>query len=156
MLGGLGQLDSHLLQINPMFGAHLDFPQMLSFHPFATQKDVENYFERLRRFSTYIDQCIEVLTTGVSRSIVTPIPLLEKCFPQIEVHLVDDVNKSEFFRPLEQLKNFSDTDKTSMQDEARKLVGDRILPGYQKLLDYLKNTDRSRYKELIGRLGLRR
>jgi small subunit ribosomal protein S15 len=32
----------------------------------------------------------------------------------------------------------------------------RMVNHRRKLLDYLKGTDQSRYKELIGRLGLRR
>ena len=32
----------------------------------------------------------------------------------------------------------------------------RMVNHRRKLLDYLKNIDRSRYKDLIGRLGLRR
>src|SRR5216683_4615276 len=45
-----------LQPISQQEGAHIEFPQVITYHPFNTVRDFENYLSRLRFFPSLVDQ----------------------------------------------------------------------------------------------------
>ena len=70
------------MPIEQFSGVHLFIAQMVSFSPFDTTKQYEDYLARLGRVPTLIDQIIEVLRQGEKDQLMPPRFLLEIPSPE--------------------------------------------------------------------------
>ncbi|MEK7484556.1 MAG: DUF885 domain-containing protein [Planctomycetota bacterium] len=146
----LGNFYAHLLPISPQLGFHIGIPQIIDVHPFKTEKDIQNYFSRLKAFPKLVQQAIELMEKGISLKVVLPQILTQRCIPQVKMFLVDSAEKSIFFQPLTSLKKFSSEQVLQFQKEGKKLIHSCILAGYQKLLDFLEKKYLPASKEEVG------
>jgi uncharacterized protein (DUF885 family) len=78
------QYKTHYLPIDQMSGPHIDFPQLIEFHPFTTRKDFENYIARLNAFPHLIEQVIENLQKGTEQKITAFKKNMELAIVQVE------------------------------------------------------------------------
>src|SRR5689334_19062967 len=70
------------MPIDQFFGAHLQIAQFVSYIPFTSTKQYEDYLARLRHLPVVIDQIIEVLQQGAKDKLLPPRYLLEKTVQQ--------------------------------------------------------------------------
>jgi uncharacterized protein (DUF885 family) len=129
----------YLLPITQQTGPHIDLPQIITYHPYKTKQDYDNYINRLRQFPRVFDQTIANLTTGIEKKIVQPRNVVEKIIPQLEAQIVDNPDKSELHKPSRNIPS------TITLDEARRIakdideaVTDYVVPAYTKLLKFVK------------------
>jgi uncharacterized protein (DUF885 family) len=143
-------LNAYLLPLNPLFGPHLDIPQVLACHPLHTLQDLEDYWSRLRGFQTLIQQCIDLMEKGIEKKVVLPRILTEKCLAQIQAQQVSAVEKSAFYRPFLALQGFSPEEEKEFQEKTRSLIQDYVLPSFSRLYHFLQNTYLPQGKEEVG------
>jgi uncharacterized protein (DUF885 family) len=72
------RLKTFEMPIDQFFGMHLLIAQMVSFSPFDTTKQYEDYLARLGKIPTLFDQIVEVLRQGEKDKLTPPRFLLEK------------------------------------------------------------------------------
>ena len=77
---------------------HLFIAQMVSFSPFETTKQYEDYLARLGKLPTLIDQIIEVLHQGEKDKLMPPRFLLDKTIEQCK-SIADPVGEMSPVRP---------------------------------------------------------
>ena len=65
-------LDPYLTPISQQTGPHIDLPQLITFHPYKTRQDFDNYISRLRQFPRVFDQTIANLKTGMEKRSSSP------------------------------------------------------------------------------------
>ena len=129
----------YLLPITQQTGPHIDYPQLITFHPFKTLQDYANYVSRLTQFRRVFDQTITNLKTGIDKKTVQPRSVVEKILPQLEAQIVSTADKSELHKPINELPSEISPEQahriTADVDEA---ILNYVVPAYTKLLNFVK------------------
>ena len=135
---------SHLMPVNQMDGMHLLLAQLGSgrlAQPFETVKDYDNWLARAAGFSPYVDGVIADMREGMAKGIVLPKALAKPILPQLENLGTTDLEKTVFLSPVRKFpEGFSDVDKTRLTAAYKTLVQDRLVPAYQRLLVFMRDT----------------
>ncbi len=148
------QFNDHLIPVNqiqstPTFFAELGSTGSL--HPFKTVKDYDNFLERIKGFQVWVDTAIVNMGKGSELGIVQPKIIMEKTLPQFEAHLVKDIKKSVFYKPIENLpSDFTGEEKKRLVEEYSEAIKKQIVPTYKKLYDFIKDEYLSECRETIG------
>lgn len=132
------RLKSFEMPIDQFYGAHLFIAQMVSFSPFDTTKQYEDYLARLRRIPALIDQIIEVLRQGEKDKLMPPRFLLEKTVEQCKSIAEPAGDTSPFAQPL---SHFPDAvpgaERTRLKAAILGAIDHDVRPAYGKLADFL-------------------
>ena len=97
------------------------------------------YLDRLAEIPRYFAQQTDNMRAGVRRGFGPPrITMVGREAPVREVAETDDVTSLALYNPLRTLPSTMDpTVRAQLEREAQKLLRDRIVPAYRKLLDFL-------------------
>ncbi|TNF54282.1 DUF885 family protein, partial [bacterium] len=91
---------TYYIPLNHMSGPHIDFPQIVEYHPFHTIKDVEHYLSRLNAFPLQTDQVIENLQRGIKQNITAFQKSMEHVIEQVETFTKFTPENNPLFSPL--------------------------------------------------------
>ena len=126
------------MPIDQFFGVHLLIAQMVSFSPFNTTKQYEDYLARLGKIPTLVDQIIEVLRQGEKDKLMPPRFLLEKTVEQCKSILDPASDASPFAQPLTHFPDaVPDADRTRLKTAIVGAIDHDVRPAYRKLADFL-------------------
>ena len=122
-----------------------------SVHPFNTVKDYEDFLSRADQIAVVIDQMIENMKEGMREGVVEPRILIEKAVPQIEAHVVDDVQDSLFYKPVENMpEEFSEEDRARLTAAYEDKIANVIIPAYARLGNFVGDEYLSSARETVG------
>ncbi len=149
---------SHLLPID-QFRSTANFFVMLgsgaSAQPFATVQDYENFLKRMDGFTAWVEQAIVNMREGVEAGVVQPAILMERTLPQLEAHIVEDVEQSLFYRPV---SAFPDTVPESERERLREAyveaIAGKLVPAYARLHDFIRDEYLPACRETYGLYAL--
>ncbi len=80
--------------------------------PFKTVKDYENWIKRASVFPAWADSAIVYFNRGVQQKMILPKALVVKMIPQLNAHVISDVQKSVFYGPVNMFPaDISEADK---------------------------------------------
>jgi len=131
--------DPYLTPISQQTGPHIDLPQLITFHPYKTRQDFDNYISRLRQFPRVFDQTIANLKTGMEKKIVQPRVVVEKIIPQLETQVVASPDKSELHKPIDEIpSSIGSDDAHRVAKELDEEITRSVVPAYTKLLKFVK------------------
>jgi uncharacterized protein (DUF885 family) len=126
------------IPLDHMQGPHIDFPQIIEFHPFNTRKDFDNYIARLKAFPRQIDQVITLLQQGIKNNMTAFKKIIEHVLVQVEAFTQFDPGKNPLSAPVQKMKErFSEKDKEDIKSFIEKAITSEVTPAYKKLYDYL-------------------
>jgi uncharacterized protein (DUF885 family) len=77
---------------------------------------------------------------GLTERIVPSKIVVEKIVPQIDAHIVEDPESSEFYKPFtssESMKGIITKDSQRLRDRAKHSVAESIVPSYKKLREFV-------------------
>ncbi len=94
---------THYIPMDQMSGPHIDFPQIIEFHPFGTRKDFENYISRLNAFPLLIEQVIENLQKGIQQKITAFKKNMELAAVQVETFSTFTTEDNPLFSPVQKM-----------------------------------------------------
>lgn len=130
---------SHYLPINQMHGPHIDFPQLIEFHPFSNESDVDNYLARMNAFPLLIDQVIENMKQGVSQKITSWKQAIEKAVSQAEIFTRFTPDQHPLYAPVSAKKpGFSGPDADLRAEQVRDAISRNVTPAYERLCAFLR------------------
>lgn len=136
------QFPTELLPLNQFFSIPNFFAQMgsgQSIQPFGTVKDYEDWLSRVNGFTVWVDQAIANMRQGMSKGVVQPKVLMEKTLPQLEAHMVDKVEDSVFYGPVQHFPDgFAQEDKDRLTQAFTQVIQTQIIPGFKKLHDFIQ------------------
>jgi uncharacterized protein (DUF885 family) len=119
--------------------------------PFRTPEDYDNWLKRLEGWYEWVDVAIANMRTGIEEGIVQPRIVVERTLPQLNSHVVDDVETSLFWRPAAEVPgDFSDEDRTRIRDAYAAAIADHIVPSYRRLHDFLRDEYMPHTRESVG------
>ena len=144
----------HLIPLNQSNNLTSFFAQLgsgQSLQPFETVEDYDNWLSRVDDGVVVLDQVIINLNQGIEKNVVQPKALMKKVLPQIKAHVVEDPTKSIFYKPIESMpENFSAEEKERLTKAYKKAIVEKLVPGYQRLHDYIKDDYMEHARESFG------
>ena len=130
---------AYLAPITQQSGLQIDIPEMVTYHPFNTIHDFDNFIKRLRAFPRLVDQVIQSMRSGIRAKIVLAKITAEKIIPQLEANVVHDPKSLELYKSIEKIpKNWSSRDALRTRDEIEDAIRRSIIPAFEKLLLFFK------------------
>jgi len=131
-------LKSFEMSIDQFNGWHLWIAQGVSFLPFNTTKQYEDYLTRLHGIPVVIDQIIGVLRQGEKDRLMPPRYLLEKTVEQCKSIAAPAGKGSPFGQPLAHFPDaVSVVDRTRLDDAIVVAIDSDVRPAYVKLANFL-------------------
>ena len=148
------QFPFHLQPINQFYSITNFFVQLgsgSSAHPFKTVKDYEDFLSRADDFSAIIDQLVTNMKQGMTEGVTQPRILMEKLLPQIDAHVVEDVEDSNFYAPVRNMpEDFSDADRERLTAAYEDKIMNTIIPAYQRISNFIGDDYLGNARETVG------
>ncbi|PKM14573.1 MAG: DUF885 domain-containing protein [Gammaproteobacteria bacterium HGW-Gammaproteobacteria-2] len=111
-----------------------------SAQPFKTVLDYDNWLKRGDALVALFDQAIANMREGMAAGVVQPKVLMLKVLPQLDAVIKTNPEDSDFWGPITRMPaDFNDADKRRLTDAYRAMIGERLLPAYQRLRDFIAN-----------------
>jgi uncharacterized protein (DUF885 family) len=106
--------------------------------PFKTVKDYDNWLARGDRLPLLVDSIIGNMREGMQAGVVQPKALMVKVVPQYDAIIKDKPEDSVFWGPIGNMpKDFSDADKARLTAAYRDMIGQKIMPSFRKLRNFI-------------------
>jgi len=152
------QYPSHLLPVSQM-GSRASYFVMMgsgsSIHPFNSVKDYDDFLKRIDGFVAWADQAIINMREGVKLGVVQPRVLMEKVLPQLQDQVVEKVEDSMFWKPIQNMPDtFSEADRARLQASYRSAIQDKLVPVFSGLHAYIKNDYLPHTRDTVGLAAL--
>ena len=145
---------SHLLPVNQMSSMHLLLAQLGSgrlAQPFNTVQDYDNWLARAAGFSPWVDGAIADLREGIARGVVLPKALARPILPQLENLGTADLAKNVYMAPVGKFpQSFTAADRARLTAAYTALVRDNLVPAYQRLLVFMRDTYLPACRDTVG------
>jgi len=140
-----------LMPVSQQDGPHLSFPQIVSYHPFKTVGDYENYIKRLEAFPLQIRQAIVCMENGIGSNLVPARVTIEEVVPQVETLIVDKPENSPLSEPLRQFPaGIPERERARIRSEVEQAIMESVVPAYQDLLVFIGNRYLNACREDAG------
>ncbi len=139
-----------LFPISQQWGPHIDLPQLVTYHPFRTVTDFQNFLSRLRRIPSVMDQTIACMRTGISEKLVLPRVVVDKIAPQLVAHIVDHAEKSEFYKPITATTKIHPEDLRRIREDLADAIMEAVVPAYSRLNDFVRGEYLKASSEAVG------
>ena len=132
--------DWHLIPINQRGGIQT-LDELADSLRFEVKKDYEDWISRLEKLGTLMDQTIELLQAGVDKKVLLPKIVMERVPVQIDKQIVEDPEKSPFYKPFHQPDARLDTAVTdALKSRARKAIQEVVVPAFRRLKAFVDET----------------
>lgn len=129
----------YLTPMTQQSGLQIDIPELVTYHPFNTVQDFENFTKRLRAFPTLVDQVIQSTRSGMAAGIVLARITTEKIIPQLESNIVEDPKSLELYKSIEKIPtSLQAKDAARIKNDIEQTIRESIIPGFEKLLQFFK------------------
>ncbi len=147
----LHQYKAHYMPLNHMQGPHIDFPQIIQFHPFKTREDIENYITRLNAFPRQVEQVIKLLQTGIEFKITAFKKIMEHVLVQVETFTKFPPENHPLFSPVLKIdEDFPEQEKEEIKNRVKEALSAGVTPAYTKLHEYLSGEYMNHCREKEG------
>ena len=148
------QFPFHLIPVNQFFLYTNFFVQLgsgSSAHPFKTVKDYDDFLSRADQAAVIVDQIIANMKEGMREEVVQPRILMEKVIPQVEAHVVEDVEDSLFYAPVKNMpEEFSGEDRARLTAAYEDTISNVIIPAYARLANFVGDEYLAASRETVG------
>lgn len=145
---------SNLVPLNQSGGLHLTYAQLGSgrvAQPFTTVKDYDNWLARAAGLPAAMDAQIADMRRGMAQGVVLPKALAAQVLPQLQNFATGDLDKNVYLSPIKKFPDsFSDADKARLTAAYTALVRDSIVPAYQRLLAFMRDTYLPAARDTVG------
>ncbi|MBT8099704.1 MAG: DUF885 domain-containing protein, partial [Gammaproteobacteria bacterium] len=149
---------SHLAPMNQFRSATSSFVRLGSgsgLHPFETVKNYDDFLSRIGGFTAYVDQAIANMREGIDQGVTQPKILMQKFLPQLESQLVDSVEESGFYSPIETMpEDFSAADRERLTEAYKVAIERQLIPAFARLHHFIETVYIPAARESVGLLAL--
>ena len=145
---------SWMLPVNQM-GSIASYAIMLGSgtgaQPFKTVEDYDNWLARGNRLPVLFDSAIANMRQGIAAGVVQPRALMEKVVPQLDQLIKDKPEDTLLWGPIKSMPDdFSDADKARLAAAYREMIGERIVPSFRKLRDFIADEYLPATRDSVG------
>jgi uncharacterized protein (DUF885 family) len=134
------EIKSYLIPFNSDWGFYMEWGRLPDDTEFNQIEDYQNYLSRLQKIGVVMDEYIGLMRTGLELGITQPQVILQGRDEPIKTQLVDAVANSPFFAPFVVMPEaMSNGDRAEILSAAQKVIGDDVIPAYQRLFEFFHN-----------------
>jgi uncharacterized protein (DUF885 family) len=131
------EIRGYLLPFNSDWGFYMAWSRLPQETDFINLQDYHDYLSRLSELPVVMDEYISLMREGLKTGMTQPRIILEGRDKPIKTQLVERVEQSGFFSPfMDMPQSIANGDQAALLDRARKVIGDGVIPAYQRLLDF--------------------
>ncbi len=139
--------------LNPILsdeGFHTSIAEMGS-EILSTKKEYEDYIIKLKDVPRYMDENLELMRRGLALGISQPRSILYDYANTYEQHIVNDPEKSVFYRPfLRKPFGIDDSDWEKMKTEGKQAVRDSVIEGYKRVKIFFDKEYMPKTRTTVG------
>jgi len=129
----------YLTPVTQQSGLQIDIPELVTYHPFGSVSDFENFSSRLRALPRLVDQVIQSMRTGIRAGIVLARVTAEKIIPQLEANVVQDPKKLDLYKSVESIPPLIDSrEAVRIRNDVEEAIRQSVIPAFEKLLAFFK------------------
>ncbi len=148
----------HLMPINQFRNPTNFFAQLGSgqnAQPFNNEQDYRHFIARSNDFAVYIEQAIVNMRAGIEQGLVQPRILMERVLPQLQAHMVENVEDSLFYNPLRELPdNIPEEKRAALIDDYSTMITEVLIPSIGRLHHFIENEYLQAARETSGMTAL--
>ncbi len=145
---------NNLIPVNQMICVPMDFAEWgsgRSAQPFKTVRDYENFLKRTDGYINWVDTAIANMKMGVRQGIVLPKLIAVRTIQRMAPQLASTAEESIFYEPIRTIPaDFSANDKNRLKKAYKKAILGKIIPSYQKLINFMGNQYLPECRESVG------
>jgi uncharacterized protein (DUF885 family) len=131
-------LKLYLMPIDQFAGIHLGLAEFVTYIPFKTTKQYDDYLARLHKVPQVIDQVIGVLREGEKEKLLPPAYLLDKTVTQCSAIAEPAGVSNAFGQPVSHFPDaVPSADQKRLHDAILAAVDSEVRPAYRKLQTFL-------------------
>jgi len=129
-----------LLQMSQMSGPQQELARLLAMMPNGRVDQLENQIARMEAMPAFIDQSIALMREGAQAGVTPPKITLRDVPQQIRNQLVDDAGQSPLLRGFREIPGAIDPlQAESLRQRAATVYRERVVPAYERLLEFTEN-----------------
>lgn len=134
------ELGDYQMPFNADSGFHTGFARLGEEMPLRTVKDYENYISRLNAWPRFVTEEIALMRIGLRRGMTVPRATLDGYDHTISAHVVDDPEKSVFWKPFAKFPStIPAAEHQRLRGEGRKAIVFGAVAGYRLFLDFFRD-----------------
>lgn len=143
--------NAHYMPLTSEYGFHSSLSFMVQRGDYSSAQGFETYLARLRQVPRFFEQNIYWMKKGLETGLTQPKAVLAGYEESISAYLVDDVTESAFYAPFKHnTAGVSDEAFAELQAQAKRVIGEQVLPAYQGYYDFFTQTYQPGARESIG------
>jgi uncharacterized protein (DUF885 family) len=131
----------HDYPMNQLFGVQSRLPSfMANTHRLLGPKDCEYYIKRLEGIPAKFDQVLESVKLREAKGVIPPRFVVEKVLKEMTDFVAtpppENILASSFKARVAKIDKLTEPARAEFQGRVERTIGERVYPGYQKLIDY--------------------
>lgn len=142
---------AHYMPLTSEYGFHSGLSYMINSSQYKQEQDLEVYLARLSQVPRFFEQNIYWMKKGLETGLTQPKAVLKGYEDSITTYIVDDVTKSEFYKPfLTNTAGLSDSDFYALQQQAKAVLKNKVIPAYKDYLTFFTQQYQPGARTSIG------
>jgi len=139
------------LIMNNRSGPHLNLASMVSRLPFFTAADYQSYLKRLAAMPEFLARSTGRIKSGLEAGWVQPCAPMTGYEKSIQVHIVDDVEKSAFLAPFKNKPAvIGQADFDAMKAQAAQSIKTALIPALAKFYEFYQSEYAPACRQKVG------
>lgn len=131
------QFKSHYVPLNSESGFHSNVNFMIDSTEFSTEKDIENYVNKMAALPEYFKQNIYWMRKGLASGLTQPQAVLIGYEQSISAFIPENIEQSAFFKPFASVPKLLEPELVKAQrDKLSHLLSTQIIPAYKNYYQF--------------------
>lgn len=154
------QLDSyqnkeHYMPLTAESGFHVWISNISQQVNLKSEQDYRDYLSKLHALPRYFEQQTAWMNLGIKEGITQPKVVLKGFEQSILAFVKEDVVDSGYYKPFKKMSVYvSPIAQKTIQEEAKKIIAEQVIPTYQKYYDYMVNHYQPHARDNIAATSL--
>ena len=146
---------AYLLTFNSDWGFFMEWARLPEDTRFGGVEDYRNYLARLHQLPDVMDEYITLMRQGLESGMTQPRVILSGRDEPIRTQLVDQAEKSTYYRPFADLpESVAGGEWAELLATADKVISEDVIPAYQRLYEFFHREYVPGARETLGASAL--
>jgi uncharacterized protein (DUF885 family) len=148
-------IETHLLLVGQLFGAHNLVYITIDRMPASTGKDCDNIIARLRAVPAYVDQNIALMNEAIELAMTQPKVVVDLVIQQLKAQVAQDAATTALLDFLKKMPaSIPEVERARLRKQATDAYENDFRPAWRKYLNYMQTTYSSHARPGIGMSSL--